>query len=404
VSGVAVSGVAVSGAGRPDAGRPVAVVVARDGRLPAGADETVAEAGGLAVVVGSGAERAAGALAGARTAWWAEVGDGFAPARLAATLAPVLADAPLVVLPASPDGRDLGPRLAAALDRPLIAQALEVVHRPGGGPDVTAVVARLDDRVLVPVAVDGAAVATLVPGARGSRVGRDPATGTPEPHPSGSGARDLRPLSLGSGSGDVDGTPNGGTLDGAPDPELVALVEPDPATMDLGDATRVLGGGAGLAAGGDDARARETFDLLARVATALGASAGATRVATDAGWIGYERQIGTTGVSVDPDLYLALGVSGASQHLGGLGAPRHVVSVNLDPSCPMTAMADLGLVTDARALLEELGRRLGVGDSAGDPAAAGDPDSAGDPAAAVGDPDSAGDPAAAVGDPEAHRG
>jgi electron transfer flavoprotein alpha subunit len=83
-------------------------------------------------------------------------------------------------------------------------------------------------------------------------------------------------------------------------------------------------------------------------------------VATDAGWTGYERQIGTTGVTVEPDLYVALGVSGATQHTGGLGTPRHVVSVNTDPSCPMTAMADLGLVTDARALLVELARRLGV--------------------------------------------
>ena len=102
------------------------------------------------------------------------------------------------------------------------------------------------------------------------------------------------------------------------------------------------------------------FDLLVQVAAAIGASAGATRVATDAGWTGYERQIGTTGVAIDPDLYVALGVSGAAQHVGGIGTPRHIVSVNTDPSCPMTAMADLGLVTDARALLVELGRRFGV--------------------------------------------
>jgi len=131
--------------------------------------------------------------------------------------------------------------------------------------------------------------------------------------------------------------------------------------MDLADATRVVAGGAGLVAGLDDRRAAEVFTLLGSVAAALGGSAGATRVATDAGWTGYERQIGTTGVAVDPDLYVALGVSGAAQHIGGLGAPRHVVSVNIDPSCPMTAMADLGLVTDAGALLAELGRRLDGG-------------------------------------------
>jgi electron transfer flavoprotein alpha subunit len=122
----------------------------------------------------------------------------------------------------------------------------------------------------------------------------------------------------------------------------------------------VLGGGAGLVAGRSDEQARATFGLLTAVSAALGASAGATRVATDAGWIGHERQIGTTGVSIDPDLYIAFGISGASQHVGGLGTVRHVVSVNRDPSCPMTAMADLGLVTDAGGLLLELARRFGV--------------------------------------------
>ena len=131
--------------------------------------------------------------------------------------------------------------------------------------------------------------------------------------------------------------------------------------MDLADATRVVAGGAGLVAGVDDHHAVEVFDLLARVAAAMGASTGATRVATDAGWTGYDRQIGTTGVTVDPELYIAFGVSGATQHVGGLGTPRHIVSINTDASAPMTAMADLGLVTDARSLLVELGRRFGVG-------------------------------------------
>ena len=144
------------------------------------------------------------------------------------------------------------------------------------------------------------------------------------------------------------------------DAELIEVLEPDLHTMDLADATRVVAGGAGLVAGLDDAGATEVFGLLGRVAAALGGSAGATRVATDAGWTGYERQIGTTGVTIDPDLYIAFGVSGAAQHVGGLGTPRHIVSVNTDASCPMTAMADLGLMTDARALLVELAGRLGV--------------------------------------------
>jgi electron transfer flavoprotein alpha subunit len=320
----------------------VAVVVARDGRLPVGSAEAVEEAGGRVVVVGTGAEDAARSLPGVTHARWAETGPGLRPAATAAVLAAVLAADTLVVLPASPDGRDLAPRLAAALERPLVARAIRAaVISPGdgGGPGVRADVARVDDLVLVPVEVHGPAVVTLV---AGGRHGGHTAEGSP-------GAF-VEELVLDGIGGDHP----------ANDPELVALLAPDPHTMDLSDATRVLAGGAGLVAGLDDSRAAITFGRLIRVAAALGGSAGATRVATDAGWTGYERQIGTTGVAVDPDLYVALGVSGAAQHIGGIGTPRHVVSVNTDPSCPMTSMADLGLVTDAGALLAELADRLGI--------------------------------------------
>jgi electron transfer flavoprotein alpha subunit len=297
-----------------------AVVVARAGSLPAGAEEAVAEAGGAVVVVGDGAPAAAEAI-NAERVWWAETG--YRPGALARALAPVLREVELVILPASADGRDLAPRLAAELDRPLLAGAIRV--EPG-----RAELSRLDGRVTGHVRVDGPAVATLLPGVRAvppfARASLEPLPLEPAP---------------------------------ARDAALLELLEPRPETVDLAEAPRVLGGGAGMVRRGEgDEGARSAFALLARVATALGASAGATRVATDAGWIGHERQIGTTGVTIAPELYVALGVSGASQHVGGLGSPRHVVSVNTDPSSPMTAMADLGLVTDARALLEELARRL----------------------------------------------
>jgi electron transfer flavoprotein alpha subunit len=308
----------------------LAVVVARGGQLPAGADEAVAEAGGAALVVGSGAREAAEALVAASRSWWAETGPGLRAGSLAARLALVLGGVPLVVLPASPDGRDLAPRLAAALDRPLLAAAVRIE----AGPPVSADLSRIDGRLLTSVRCAGPAVATLLPGVRAV----SPASNPEKPAP-------------------LDLPDAGAHLD----VDVVEVLEPDPSTMDLPEARRVFAGGAGLVArDASDAAARGMFELLARVARALDASAGATRVATDAGWIGYERQIGTTGVAIDPELYVAFGISGASQHVGGLGAPRHVVSVNTDQSSPMTAMADLGLVTDAGALLRELARRLGV--------------------------------------------
>ena len=299
-----------------------AVLPVRDGVLPLGAAETVAEAGGAAVLIGSGVARAG--WAGAHTVWCAEVGA-YAPGRWAAALAEPLADTDVILLPASPDGRDLAPRLAAALERPLLAGAVRVTS---DGADLV----RWAGRVGVPATAAGLFVATLLPGVRGV----DPSA--PQPDPA------VHELAL--------------QLPDVPDCEVLEVLPPDPGTADLAEAPRILAAGAGLLRGVEDPTAGVA--LLRKVATALGASVGATRVVTDAGWIGYERQIGTTGVLVDPELYVALGISGAAQHMGGLGRPRHVVSVNTDPSCPMTAQAELGIVADAPAVLAELATRLGI--------------------------------------------
>ena len=143
---------------------------------------------------------------------------------------------------------------------------------------------------------------------------------------------------------------------GGEDAELVELLPPDVATMDLAESSLIAAGGAGL-----DGAAR--FEQLATIAAALGASMGATRVVTDRGWVGHERQIGTTGVVVDPRAYLAFGISGAVQHTSGLGRPDHIVSVNLDAHCPMMQLADLAIVSDANAVLDELAQRLETGAS-----------------------------------------
>jgi electron transfer flavoprotein alpha subunit len=347
-----VPSLASGGAVPPAIAGTVSLVVARGGAVPPGGPEAAAEAGGRVLVIGSGAGAAAEALhratggGPATEVWWADTGPGLRAGALAASLAPVLANADLVVLPASADGRDLAPRLAAALDVPLLAGA--VAARRGADGEIVAELSRVDGRLLVKATCAAPAVATLLPGARSVHgVPTDPVTAAIPAQP--------------------DGGPTAIALPAPPaalvDVEVLEVLEPDPATMDLGEARRVLGGGAGLVARTGALAAvtpAAAFELLAGVAAALGASAGATRVVTDAGWMSYDRQIGTTGVTLDPELYLAFGVSGASQHTGGLGAPGHIVSINTDPSCPMTSMADLGLVTDAGGLLVELARRLGV--------------------------------------------
>lgn len=300
----------------------------RAGELPAGGVETVDEAGGRALLVGERCHVAAEALDGHLAALATAEAGGFAPARWAAALAPVLVDEHVLVLPASPDGRDLAPRLAHALGRPLLAGALAV---QGGG----ARVGRRGGLLVQDLVVDGPFVATLVPGVRGVDPPRAPAAAVLR--------RQLR-LSLDEGPG---GSP-------APvDARLVGVEAADPATIELQEADRIVCAGAGLDGPG-------AVDLLRRVGLALGAAYGATRVVTDAGWAPLDRQIGTTGVAVDPVLHLAFGVSGAVQHTAGLGTPDHVVSVNVDPSCPMMGLADLAVVADANATLVELADRLGV--------------------------------------------
>lgn len=314
----------------------IAVVVARGGRLPVGADETTAEAGGLALVLGGGAERASGELLAATHVWWCETGENYRAGALAQALGNALGPVPLVLMPASPDGRDLAPRLASAMGRPLLAGAERVRCMSNDeGLRIDADISRLDEQLTIPVSCAQPAVATLLPGSR-SFV---PVTMKPVPMPWG-------PLEL---------------RDDGLDAQLIETIDPEPATIDLSEAGRVFAGGAGLVPRSADAgQAKAMFELLREVAAALGASVGATRVATDAGWIGCDRQIGTTGVWVDPQLYVAFGISGASQHVGGLGAPQHVVSVNVDASAPMTGMSDLGIVADAPALLLELARRLAI--------------------------------------------
>jgi electron transfer flavoprotein alpha subunit len=292
-------------------------VVVRDGVLPAGADECIAEAAGTVVCIGTGTETALIAGATRRTNIETTTVHSSALARALSDLE-VVSAAHGLILPASPDGRDLAPLLARTLGRPLHAATTAVTAQ-------RIVRVRTSGRTGREHATPEPFVATLIPGIRGTEK---------------SGETHSETISI-----RTETEPRSGTI------AMIEVLPPDPSTMDLAEAACIVGGGLGLGS-------KERFDQLGRIGTAIGASLGGTRVASDAGWIPFERQIGTTGVAVKPSVYLAFGISGATQHTSGLGDPDHVITVNLDPSCPMMAMSDVAIVSDANAVLEALEARL----------------------------------------------
>ncbi|MFO1154209.1 MAG: electron transfer flavoprotein subunit alpha/FixB family protein [Rhodospirillales bacterium] len=126
---------------------------------------------------------------------------------------------------------------------------------------------------------------------------------------------------------------------------------PNPQDVDLSEAERIISGGLGV--GGPDGMA-----ALQELADALKASLGGTRVVADRGWLASDRFIGITGKIVTPRLYMALGVSGAGQHLAGIGGSEMVIAINTDRTAPMLKMADLAIVGDLHQIVPILIRKL----------------------------------------------
>lgn len=225
-------------------------------------------------------------------------------------------DAECVFMIHSSSGADLGPGLAVRLGAGLVSDALDL---------------RVEDRVVV------ADTLLYSGGVRGRcRISASRKIFTLRPSAFAAAGEVFEGVPM----VEVVGIPDKPGLSGMLVEELLAHAE----AGDIGEAEIIVAGGRGM--GGP-----EGFRMLESLASLLGGSVGASRSAVDEGWRPHAEQIGQTGRSVAPRLYIACGISGAVQHLAGIGGAGTIVALNSDPDAPIYAAADYGLVGDVHELL-----------------------------------------------------
>ncbi len=242
---------------------------------------------------------------------------------LAATLAPQVAEiaAPFshVFGPSTTFGKDLMPRVAALLDTAQVSDIMAVESATRFRRPIYA------GNVVLTVEVVGCE--TIVGTVR-----------TASFEAAGEG-----------GSASVEASPP--IADLPADTRLVAVSGAKTDRPDLQTARRVVSGGRALGSA-------DNFKMLYSLADKLGAAVGASRAAVDAGYVANDFQVGQTGKIIAPELYMAIGISGAIQHLTGIKDARTIVAINKDPEAPIFEVADLGLVGDLFTIVPELERLL----------------------------------------------
>ena len=224
-----------------------------------------------------------------------------------------------VILGFSAQGRDLGPRLAAKLDAPI---ASDVVSLSAEGDAIIAKHPAYANKVIVTLKVTGPLAIVSV----------RPSAFTAAPNVKTARAESMQPAAD----------------PGAERVKVTSLEEGAKGRPDLGEAPVIISGGRGL-------KAAEGFKIVEELADAFGnAAVGATRAVTDEGWRPHSDQIGQTGRQVSPQLYVAVGISGAIQHLAGMRTSKTIVAINKDKEAPIFKVADYGIVGDVFEIVPAL--------------------------------------------------
>jgi len=275
-----------------------------------------------AVFIGNGFDNAKDKLAEYGAAKIYVAGDGDLDGYLVAPKAEVLAQivsssSPAAVLiPSSPEGKEIAGRLAVKIDSGVVTDAVGV-----------------EDGFVAKQSIFGGAINVAAKVTKGTPIITvRPNSTAPEPSPA-------QPTEEQVTASISDAAKSAKVLD--------RVTEKKGGRPELTEAAIVVSGGRGLGDGSN-------FSLIEKLADTLGAAVGASRAATDAGWYPHTNQVGQTGKTVSPQLYMAVGISGAIQHRAGMQTSKTIIAINKDPEAPIFELVDFGVVGDLFNVVPQL--------------------------------------------------